>query len=155
MGSGDFKQTAKLEHPSSVAFGDLPQQGEKGRPRVHSANKIKNRRQLASDAGHLGFGIVALDFSKGETEVGSIRRRPVGGGLGVYEPVPDRTVSGNTRKFVGDWGISAVKRRQDCGEASPISTGVFINVTGHRGNVAPPAFAQLGLQFHGESANFD
>ncbi|RWO24404.1 hypothetical protein [Mesorhizobium sp.] len=123
--------------------------------RAFTANKIKNRRQLASDAGHLGFGIVALDFSKGETEVGSIRRRPVGGGLGVYEPVPDRTVSGNTRKFVGDWGISAVKRRQDCGEASPISTGVFINVTGHRGNVAPPAFAQLGLQLHGESANFD
>ena len=30
-----------------------------------------------------------------EAEVGSIRRRPVGGGLGVYEPVPDRTVSGN------------------------------------------------------------
>ncbi|WP_292616257.1 hypothetical protein, partial [Mesorhizobium sp.] len=78
-----------------------------------------------------------------------------GGGLGVYESVPDRTVSGNTGKFVGDWGFSADKRRQNCGKASPISTRVFINVTGHRGNGAPQAFAQLGLQFHGESANFD
>ncbi|TIX63791.1 MAG: hypothetical protein E5V25_19915 [Mesorhizobium sp.] len=90
-----------------------------------SISGIKNRRQLASDAGHLGFGIVAPGFSQGKTEVGSIRRRPVGGGLGVYEPVPDRTVSGNTRKFVGHWGISADKRWQDCGEASPIPTGVL------------------------------
>ncbi|RWO22915.1 MAG: hypothetical protein E5Y16_15975 [Mesorhizobium sp.] len=150
-----FQANCQAATPLIVAFGDTFSHKGEGTAAHHSANKIKNRRQLASDAGHLGFGIVALDFSKGETEVGSIRRRPVGGGLGVYEPVPDRTVSGNTRKFVGDWGNSTVKIRQDCGEASPISTGVFINVTGHRGNVAPPAFAQPGLQFHGESANFE
>ncbi|MGB3832329.1 MAG: hypothetical protein WA975_10750 [Mesorhizobium sp.] len=46
------------------------------------------------------FGIVALGLPL-EAEVGSIRRRPVGGGLGVYEPVPDRTVSGNADKFFG------------------------------------------------------
>ncbi|SJM31556.1 hypothetical protein BQ8482_20171 [Mesorhizobium delmotii] len=106
--------------------GHLLPQAEKG-SRAHPTfiQALKNRRQLASDAGHLGFGIVAPDFSQGKTEVGSIRRRPVGGGLGVYEPVPDRTVSGNTRKFVGHWGISADKRRQNCGEASPIPTGVL------------------------------
>jgi hypothetical protein len=60
------------------------------------------------------FGIVAPGFLT-EAEVGSIRRRPVGGGLGVYEPVPDRTVSGNKGKFVGHWGVSADKKRQQCG----------------------------------------
>ena len=56
----------------------------------------------------LVFGIVAPDFPK-EGEVGSIRLRPVGGGLGVYEPVPDRTVSGNATKFVVHWGVSTDK----------------------------------------------
>ena len=54
----------------------------------------KNRCQLGADTGLFGFGIVAPGSLR-KTEVGSIRRRPVGGGLGVYEPVPDRTVSGN------------------------------------------------------------
>ncbi|BBD40399.1 hypothetical protein Amn_52790 [Aminobacter sp. Y103A] len=53
----------------------------------------------------------------------------MGGGLGVYEPVPDRTVSGNTGKFVGQWGVSADKKRQECGESSPIPTVCFANVT--------------------------
>ena len=57
-----------------------------------------------------------------EAEVGSIRRRPVGGGLGVYEPVPDRTVSGNEVNVVGHWGFSADKKRQQCGATSPINT---------------------------------
>jgi hypothetical protein len=70
------------------------------------------------------LGIVALRFLA-EAEVGSIRRRPVGGGLGVYEPVPDRTVSGNEGKFVGHWGVSADKKRQECGRASPINTECF------------------------------
>src|SRR5215207_4018146 len=60
-----------------------------------------------------------------EAEVGSIRRRPVGGGLGVYESVPDRTVSGNEGKFVGHWGVSADKKRQQCGATSPINTQCF------------------------------
>jgi hypothetical protein len=50
-------------------------------------------------------------FSR-KTEVGSIRLRPVGGGLGVYEQAPDRTVSGNTGKFVAQWGGSADKKWQ-------------------------------------------
>jgi hypothetical protein len=70
------------------------------------------------------LGIVALRFLA-EAEVGSIRRRPVGGGLGVYEPVPDRTVSGNEGKFVGHWGVSAGKKRQQCGATSPIITDCF------------------------------
>ncbi|WP_210212190.1 hypothetical protein, partial [Mesorhizobium sp. M7A.T.Ca.US.000.02.2.1] len=61
---------------------------------------------------------------------------PVGGGLGVYEPVPDRTVSGNTGKFVGHWGMSADKKRQKCGGTSPIPTRRFIKVTGRNGNSA-------------------
>jgi hypothetical protein len=67
------------------------------------------------------FGIVAPDLLL-KAEVGSIRRRPVGGGLGVYEPVPDRTVSGNTGKVVGHWGVSADKKWQNCGKSSPIPT---------------------------------
>jgi len=47
-----------------------------------------------------------------KAEVGSIRRRPVGGGLGVYEPVPDRTVSGNAANFGAQWGVSADKKWQ-------------------------------------------
>jgi hypothetical protein len=70
------------------------------------------------------FGIVALGFLA-KTEVGSIRLGPVGGGLGVYEPVPDRTVSGNRVKFVGHWGASAGKKWQECGEQSPINSHCF------------------------------
>jgi len=87
----------------------------------------KNRCQLASDTGLSGFGIVAGFLM--EAEVGSIRRRPVGGGLGVYESVPDRTVSGNGHKFVGQWGVSADKKRQQCGKTSPIVTECFKAVT--------------------------
>ncbi|RWE36854.1 MAG: hypothetical protein EOS78_16275 [Mesorhizobium sp.] len=105
-------------------FGPAPASLARHGPERKKVKKRKNRRQLASDAGHLGFGIVAPGFSEEKTEVGSIRRRPVGGGLGVYEPVPDRTVSGNAGKFVGHWGMSADKKRQKCVEASPIQTGV-------------------------------
>lgn len=34
------------------------------RPWDRESHAIKNRRQLASDAGHLGFGIVAPDFPR-------------------------------------------------------------------------------------------
>jgi hypothetical protein len=75
------------------------------------------------------FGIVAPDLP-GKAEVGSIRRRPVGGGLGVYEPVPDRTVSGNTAKLVGQWGVSADKMCLKCGEAITNSNIRFTKVSG-------------------------
>ncbi|WP_292714383.1 hypothetical protein, partial [Mesorhizobium sp.] len=58
-------------------------QGEKGEPRyppLHPANK--NRRQLASDAGHLGFGIVAPDFSKEKPRLVRSDADPWAGGLG-------------------------------------------------------------------------
>ena len=66
----------------------------------------KNRCQLASDTGHSGFWDRRTRLLLRKTEVGSIRRRPVGGGLGVYEPVPDRTVSGNSVNS-SDIGASA------------------------------------------------
>jgi hypothetical protein len=60
--------------------------------------------------GHRFSRILGSSLSaSSEAEVGSIRRRPVGGGLGVYEPVPDRTVSGNEGKVVGHRGLSADK----------------------------------------------
>jgi hypothetical protein len=34
----------------------------------------------------------------------------VGGGLGVYEQMPDRTVSGNVQIVVRHWGVSANKK---------------------------------------------
>ena len=70
-----------------------------------SAAKQKSRRQHA-----LTPVFRSWDRRTGfreEAEVGSIRRRPVGGGLGVYEPVPDRTVSGNERINSSDIGASA------------------------------------------------
>jgi hypothetical protein len=54
--------------------------------------------------------------------------------------VPDRTVSGNAGKFVGHWGMSADKKRQKCGEASPIQTPRFIKVTGRCENSAAPGW---------------
>jgi hypothetical protein len=46
------------------------------------------------------------------SEVGSIRPEPVGGGLGVYGQMPDRTVSGNERIVVAHWGAKASKKWQ-------------------------------------------
>lgn len=67
-------------------------------------------------------GALPAVFFQEKTEVGSIRLRLVGGGLGVYEQAPDRTVSGNTGKFGGQWGGSADKMRQNCVAESPIPT---------------------------------
>ncbi|WP_144378645.1 hypothetical protein [Mesorhizobium amorphae] len=88
---------------------------------IWSVRKYKNRRQFWPDAGWKTSRL-SLRLSWLKAEVGSIRLRPVGGGLGVYEPVPDRTVSGNTRKFVGHWGDNADKKGRECGKESPIPT---------------------------------
>ncbi|TIT19641.1 MAG: hypothetical protein E5W70_24550 [Mesorhizobium sp.] len=48
----------------------------------HGGRPIKNRRQLASDAGHLGFGIVAPDLSKEKPRLVRSDADPWAGGLG-------------------------------------------------------------------------
>ncbi|RWA80928.1 MAG: hypothetical protein EOQ32_30810 [Mesorhizobium sp.] len=66
-------------HPSRrCAPIHLLPQGEKGIP----LQPIKNRRQLASDAGHSGFGIVAPDFSKEKPRLVRSDADPWAGGLG-------------------------------------------------------------------------
>lgn len=49
-------------------------------------------------------------------EVGSIRPEPVGGGLGVYGQLPDRTVSGNDRIVEVHRGVNARKKCSKSGE---------------------------------------
>jgi hypothetical protein len=46
--------------------------------------------------------------------------RARGRGAWGYELVPDRTVSGNGGKLGGHWGVSADKKRRECGGTSPI-----------------------------------
>jgi hypothetical protein len=69
----------------------------------------------------MDFGIVAPDFqneSRGWFDPTLTRGRGAWG----YEPVPDRTVSGNEGKFVGHWGGSWDKKGQQCGKESPINS---------------------------------
>ncbi|MGX7875792.1 hypothetical protein ACVDG5_026475 [Mesorhizobium sp. ORM6] len=48
-----------------------------------------------------------------------------GRGLGVYEPVPDRTVSGNAGKFVGHWGMSADKKGRNVAKHHQFQQGAL------------------------------
>ncbi|RWM32436.1 MAG: hypothetical protein E5X74_19170 [Mesorhizobium sp.] len=79
--SREHPRLTPLEHPSSVsALRADPPSPTRGEGVLH--RPIKNRRQLASDAGHSGFGIVAPDFSKEKPRLVRSDADPWAGGLG-------------------------------------------------------------------------
>src|SRR5262245_34760306 len=63
----------------------------------------KNRCQFGADTGSMVLGSSHLVPCKNQGWFDPARA-PWAGGLGFTEPVPDRTVSGNDRIVVGQWG---------------------------------------------------